>query len=63
MDKKMLYTRLETARMLSISLDMLDYLRRAGVLQGYHVARGNPRVYFKAADIEKYMERLEVAEC
>lgn len=63
MDKKMLYTRLETARLLSISPDMLDALRRDGVLQGYRVARGNPRVYFKAADIEKYMERLEVAEC
>lgn len=63
MDKKMLYTRLETARMLSISTDMLDELRRDGVLQGYHVARGNPRVYFKAADIEKYTKRLEVAEC
>lgn len=32
MDKKMLYTRLETARMLSISPDMLDELRRDGVL-------------------------------
>lgn len=63
MDKKMLYTRLETARMLSISTDMLDELRRDGVLQVYRVARGNPRVYFKSADIEKYMERLEVAEC
>ena len=63
MDKKMLYTRLETARMLSISPDILDELRRDGVLQGYRVAQGNPRVYFKAADIEKYMERLEVAEC
>lgn len=63
MDKKMLYTRLETARMLSISPDMLGELRRDGVLQGYYVARGNPRVYFKAADIEKYMERLEVATC
>ena len=63
MDSKIPYSRLETARMLSISPDMLDELRRDGVLQGYHVARGNPRVYFKAADIEKYMERLEVAEC
>lgn len=63
MDKKMLYTRLETARMLNISPDMLDELRRDGVLQGYHVARGNPRVYFKAAEIEQYLERLEVAEC
>ena len=63
MDKKMLYTRLETARMLSISPDILDELRRDGVLQGYRVARGNPRVYFNAADIEKYMERLEAAEC
>lgn len=63
MDKKMLYTRLETARMLSISPDILDELRRDGVLQGYHVARGNPRIYFKAKDLEKFMERLEVAEC
>lgn len=63
MDKKMLYTRLETARMLNISPDMLDELRRDGVLQGYHVARGNPRVYFKAAEIEQYLERLVVAEC
>ena len=39
MDRKMLYTRLETARMLSISPDMLDELRRDGVLQGYHLAR------------------------
>ena len=63
MDKKMLYTRLETARMLSISSDMLDEPRRDGGPPGYRVARGNPRVYFKAADIDKYMERLEVAEC
>lgn len=63
MSEKMLYTRLETARMLSISPDMLDELRRDGVLQGYHVTRGNPRVYFKAAEIEQFLERLEVAEC
>ena len=63
MEKKLLYTRNETAKLLSISVDTLDHLRNDCVIQGYHVARGNPRVYFKAADIEKYMERLEVAEC
>lgn len=63
MEKKLLYTRSETARLLSISVDTLDALRNDGVIQGYHVARGNPRIYFKAKDLEKFMERLEVAEC
>lgn len=63
MEKKLLYTRSETAKMLSVSVDMLDALRRDCVIQGYHVARGNPRIYFKAKDLEKYMERLEVAKC
>lgn len=63
MEKKLLYTRSETARLLSISVDTLDAMRNDCVIHGYHVARGNPRVYFKAADIEKYMERMEVAEC
>ncbi len=63
MEKKLLYTRNETARLLSISVDTLDALRNDCVLQGYHVARGNPRIYFKAKDLEKLIERLEVAEC
>lgn len=63
MEKKLLYTRNETAKLLSISVDTLDHLRNECVIQGYHVARGNPRIYFKAKDLEKFMERLEVAEC
>lgn len=63
MEKKLLYTRSETAKMLSVSVDTLDALRRDCVIHGYHVARGNPRIYFKAKDLEKLMERLEVAEC
>lgn len=63
MEKKLLYTRNETAKLLSISVDTLDTLRNDSVIQGYHVARGNPRIYFKAKDLEKFMERLEVAEC
>ena len=63
MEKKLLYTRNETAKLLSISVDTLDTLRNGCVIQGYHVARGNPRIYFKAKDLEKFMERLEVAEC
>lgn len=63
MEKKLLYTRSETARLLSVSVDTLDAMRNDRVIQGYHVARGNPRVYFKAKDLEKFMERLEVAEC
>lgn len=59
MEKKLLYTRSETARLLSVSVDTLDALRNDCVIQGYHVARG----YFKAKDLEKFMERLEVAEC
>lgn len=50
-------------KLLSISVDTLDALRNDCVIQGYHVARGNPRIYFKAKDLEKFMERLEVAEC
>jgi hypothetical protein len=63
MEKKLLYTRNETAKLLSISVDTLDHLRNDCVIQGYHVARGTPRIYFKAKDLEKFMERLEVAEC
>lgn len=63
MEKKLLYTRNETAKLLSISVDTLDALRRDCAIQGYRVARGNPRIYFKAKDLEKFMERLEVAEC
>ena len=63
MEKKLLYTRNETAKRLSISVDTLDDLRNHCVSQGYHVARGNPRIYFKAKDLEKFMDRLEVAEC
>lgn len=63
MEKKLLYTRNETAKLLSVSVDTLDALRRDCVIQGYRVARRNPRVYFKAKDLEKFMERLEVAEC
>lgn len=63
MEKKLLYTRNETAKLLSISVDTLDALRSDCVIQGYHVARGNPRIYFKAKDLEKFMERLEVEKC
>ena len=63
MEKKLLYTRNETAKLLSISVDSLDHLRNDCVIQGYHVARGNPRIYFKAKDLEKLIELLEVAEC
>jgi len=63
MEKKLLYTRNEAAKLLSVSVDTLDALRRDCIIRGYHVARGNPRVYFKAKDLMKYMERLEVAEC
>ena len=48
--------------MLSISLDTLDDLRRDGLLQGYQIAKGNPRVYFKAVELAQFAERLEVAE-
>lgn len=63
MEKKLLYTRSETARLLSISVDTLDAMRRDGVIQGYRVARWNPRVYFKAKELEKFVARLEVAKC
>lgn len=63
MEKKLLYTRSEAATLLSISVDTLDHLRRDCVIQGYRVGRWNPRVYFKAKDLEKFVERLEVAEC
>lgn len=63
MENKLLYTRNETAKLLSVSVDTLDALRHDCVIQGYHVARGNPRIYFKAKDLEKFMERLEVAKC
>jgi hypothetical protein len=60
--EKILYTRTDAAKMLSISLDTLDDLRRDGLLQGYQIALGNPRVYFKAAELAQFVERLEVAE-
>ena len=63
MEKKLLYTRSETARLLSVSVDTLDALRNDCIIQRYHVARGNPRIYFKAKDLEKFMDRLEMAEC
>lgn len=63
MEKKLLYTRNETAKLLSISVDTLDHLRHDGVIQGYSVGLWNPRVYFKAKDLEKFVERLEVAKC
>lgn len=63
MEKKLLYTRSEAARLLSISVDTLDAMRRDGVIQGYRVGRWNPRVYFKAKDLEKFVGRLEVAKC
>ena len=63
MEKKLLYTRNETAKLLSISVDTLDAMRNDGVIQGYRVTRWNPRVFFKAKDLEKFVERLEVAKC
>lgn len=63
MEKKLLYTRSEAARLLSISVDTLDAMRRDCVIQGYRVGRWNPRVYFKAKDLEKFVKSLEVAEC
>lgn len=63
MEKKLLYTRNETAKLLNISVDTLDAMRRDCVIQGYRVTRRNSRIYFKAKDLEKFVERLEVAEC
>ena len=60
--EKILYTRTDAAKMLSISLDTLDDLRRDGLLQGYQIAMGNPRIYFKAVELAQFTERLEVAE-
>ena len=60
--EKILYTRTDAAKMLSISLDTLDDLRRDGLLQGDQIAKGNPRVYFKAVELAQFAERLEVAE-
>ena len=60
--EKILYTRTDAAKMLSISLDTLDDLRRDGLLQGYQIAKGNPRVNFKAVELAQFAERLEVAE-
>lgn len=55
MEKKLLYTRSETARLLSVSVDTLDALRNDCVIQGYHVARWNPRIYF----IQRCMDTIE----
>lgn len=60
--EKILYTRTDAAKMLSISLDTLDDLRRDGLLQGYQIAKGNQRVYFKAVELAQFAERLDVAE-
>lgn len=60
---KLLYTRKETAAMLSISTDKLDDLRKDGLLQGYNIGKDGFRIYFKAPDVHKLVERLEVASC
>ena len=42
---KLLCTKREAAKLLSISEDTLDDLRRSGKLNGYRIEAGNPRVY------------------
>lgn len=39
---KLLYTKREAARLLSISEDTLDDLRCSGKLNGYRIEAGNP---------------------
>ena len=60
---KLLYTKREAARMLSISEDTLDQLRRSGKLNGYRIEEGNPRVYFRPDELKGFADGLEVAVC
>lgn len=60
---KLLYTKRETAKLLSISEDTLDELRRSGKLNGYRIERGNPRVYFRPEELKLFVDGLEVAVC
>ena len=60
---KLLYTKREAARMLSISEDTLDQLRRSGKLIGYRIEAGNPRVYFRPEELKGFADGLEVAVC
>ena len=59
----MLYTKRETAKLLSISEDTLDELRRSGKLNGYRIEAGNPRVYFRPDELKGFADGLEVAVC
>lgn len=60
---KLLYTKRETAKLLSISEDTLDELRRSGKLNGYRIERGNPRVYFRPEELKLFADGPEVAVC
>ena len=60
---KLLYTKRETAKLLSISEDTLDELRRSGKLNGYRIERGNPRVYFRPEELKLFADGREVAVC
>ena len=60
---KLLYTKREAAKLLSISEDTLDELRRSGKLNGYRIERGNPRVYFWPEELKLFADGLEVAVC
>lgn len=62
--EKLLYTKTEAARLLSISIDTLDRLRIDGRIQGFNLSdKCDTRVYFKAHDLQKFVERMEVAVC
>lgn len=62
--EKLLYTKKEAAKLLSISTDTLDRLRADGQIQGFNLSdKCTVRVYFKAHDLKKFVERMEVAKC
>lgn len=52
MEKKLLYTRSETARLLSVSVDTLDALRNDCVIQGYWSAATKEALVQKLAAYE-----------
>lgn len=54
--EKLLYTKTEAARLLSISIDTLDRLRIDGRIQGFNLSdKCDTRVYFKAHDLQKFV--------
>lgn len=62
--EKLLYTKTEAATLLSISTDTPDRLRGDGRLQGFKLSdKCDTRVYFKAHDLQKFVERMDVAVC